>query len=119
MQGDDRIEEALDRNAQAVTLRPGIAKGTAKTRAVLKPGLDCTVTEGPYEFRIAMSEKLGGLGGAPQTLECSDEERSPPVWPSAAASGRPASASRASRSKWRCRPITTSAGSWGWDDRRY
>jgi uncharacterized OsmC-like protein len=65
MDGDERIREALDRNVKAVTLRPGVARGTARTRAVLRPGLDCIVTEGPYELKVGMTEKYGGLGSAP------------------------------------------------------
>jgi uncharacterized OsmC-like protein len=65
MDGDERIREALDRNVKAVTLRPAVGRGTARTRAVLRPGLDCTVTEGPFELRVGMTEKYGGQGGAP------------------------------------------------------
>jgi hypothetical protein len=65
MQGDARVREALERNVKAVLLRPGVAKGTAATKAVLHPGLDCTVTEGPYELKVGMTEKYGGHGGSP------------------------------------------------------
>lgn len=65
MQGDDRIREALERNVKAVSLRPTIGQGTARTRAVLHPGLDCTVTEGPYELKVGMTPKYGGTGAGP------------------------------------------------------
>ena len=65
MHGDAHIREALERNVKAVSLRPGVAKGTAKTKAVLHAGLDCTVTEGPYELKVSMSEKYGGHGDGP------------------------------------------------------
>jgi len=65
MQGDARIREAIERNVRAVSVRPSVAKGTAKTTAVLHPGLDCTVTEGPFVLKVGMTEKYGGLGGAP------------------------------------------------------
>jgi uncharacterized OsmC-like protein len=65
MQGDAQIREALERNVKAVSLRPAVAKGTATTRAVLRPGLDCTVTEGAYELKVGMSQKYGGQGNAP------------------------------------------------------
>jgi uncharacterized OsmC-like protein len=65
MQGDARIREAIDRNVRVVSAHPGVAKGTAKTTAVLHPGLDCTVTEGPFELKVGMTEKYGGRGGAP------------------------------------------------------
>ena len=65
MQGDAQVREALERNVKAVSLRPGVAKGTARTTAVLRPGLACTVTEGSYELKVGMTEKYGGLGGTP------------------------------------------------------
>ena len=65
MQGDAEIREALDRNVKAISRRPAVAKGTATTTAVLRAGLDCTVTEGPYELKVGMTEKYGGRGGAP------------------------------------------------------
>jgi uncharacterized OsmC-like protein len=65
MQGDAQVREALERNVKAVSLRPGVARGTARTTAVLHPGLACRVTEGPYELEIGMTEKYGGQGGAP------------------------------------------------------
>jgi hypothetical protein len=52
MDGDERIREALDRNVKAVTLRPGMARGTARTRAVLRPGL---VLGGPAAVAMAYS----------------------------------------------------------------
>ena len=65
MQSDAQIREALERNVKAVSLRPGIGRGTARTTAVLHDGLACTVTEGAYTLEVAMTEKYGGLGGAP------------------------------------------------------
>jgi uncharacterized OsmC-like protein len=65
MHGDTRVREALERNVKAVSLRPGVAKGTATTKAVLRAGLDCTVTEGPHELKVGMTEKYGGRGDAP------------------------------------------------------
>jgi len=65
VQGDEQIREALERNVKAVSLRAGLGKGTATTTAVLRPGLDCTVTEGPFELKVGMSTKSGGRGDAP------------------------------------------------------
>jgi uncharacterized OsmC-like protein len=64
MQGDARIRVALERNVKAVSLCPGVAKGTAVTTAVLRPGLDCTVSEEAFELKVGMTQKYGGLGGA-------------------------------------------------------
>lgn len=65
MKGDVQIKNVLERNVKAVSLRPGVGQGTARTRAVLNPGLDCTVTEGDYKLRVGMTPKYGGRGGAP------------------------------------------------------
>lgn len=65
MEGDAQVREALERNVKAVSLRPGVARGTAQTRAVLRPGLACTVTEGPYTLSVGMTQKYGGHGDAP------------------------------------------------------
>jgi uncharacterized OsmC-like protein len=65
MQGDAQIREALERNVKAVSLRASVAKATATTKAVLRAGLDCTVTEGAYELKVGMTAKYGGQGNAP------------------------------------------------------
>jgi uncharacterized OsmC-like protein len=65
MQGDSQIREALERNVKAVSARPGIARGTARTTAVLRAGLDCTVTDGAHVLKVGMTPKYGGLGDAP------------------------------------------------------
>ena len=65
MQGDDQIREALERNVRAVSTRSNIGRGTAAAKAVLRPSLDCTVTEGPHAFNVAMTPKYGGTGNGP------------------------------------------------------
>jgi uncharacterized OsmC-like protein len=62
---DDHIREVLERNVQAVTLRPALARRTARTKVRLKPGLECELTDGPWTMTIAMSEKSGGTGAGP------------------------------------------------------
>jgi uncharacterized OsmC-like protein len=62
---DERIRSVLERNIRAVTLRPSIARNTARTTVRLKPGLECELTEGPWTMTVAMSEKSGGTGAAP------------------------------------------------------
>ena len=54
MQGHAQVREAIEPNVKAVSMRPGVAKGTATTRAVLRAGLECTVTEGPYQLTVGM-----------------------------------------------------------------
>jgi len=62
---DDQIRDVLERNARAVTVRPSIARHTARTTVRLKPGLECELTEGPWKMTVAMGEKSGGTGSAP------------------------------------------------------
>lgn len=65
MDGDETIRVALERNAQAVALRPAIGHGTAVTRARLGPRLTCEVEEGPWRLVVGMSEKSGGTNAGP------------------------------------------------------
>jgi uncharacterized OsmC-like protein len=62
---DSQIREAIERNVKAVALRPRVGQGTATTRAVLRPQLDCTVTEGAHVLQVGMTSKYGGSGTAP------------------------------------------------------
>ena len=57
MKGDVQIEEALERNVTAVSARRSVGKGTAVTKAVLRPGLECAVTEGTHALTVAMTQK--------------------------------------------------------------
>lgn len=65
MDHQEPIKTAIERNVKAVTLRPGVGQGTAKTTARLQPGLACEVTEGPYALTVGMTEKYGGAGAGP------------------------------------------------------
>jgi uncharacterized OsmC-like protein len=60
-----QIRAVIERNVKAVTLRPSIARNTARTRVTLKPGLECELEEGPWRMTLAMSEKSGGTGAGP------------------------------------------------------
>jgi uncharacterized OsmC-like protein len=61
----DRLRDILERNAEAVSLRPSVGQNTAKTRVRLKPGLECTIEEGPWTLTAGMSEKSGGTNAGP------------------------------------------------------
>jgi len=61
----DQIKTAIERNVKAVSLRPGVGQGTAKTVARLGAGLACEVTEGAYALTVGMTEKYGGTGAGP------------------------------------------------------
>lgn len=60
-----RIRTALERNARAVTLRPGVGRGTAVTRARLTDGLRCEIEDGPWRLVADMSPKSGGTDAGP------------------------------------------------------
>jgi uncharacterized OsmC-like protein len=59
------IRTTLERNVQAVTLRPSLGLGTATTRVRLAPGLACEIAEGAWKLTAGMSEKSGGTGAGP------------------------------------------------------
>lgn len=61
----DDIRTAIERNVKAVSLRPGIGQGTARSVATLRPGLACQVVDGSHTISVAMTEKYGGTGAAP------------------------------------------------------
>ena len=59
------IKEILDRNAQALELRPSLGRNTAVTKVRLGEGLACEVEEGNWKLKVDMSPKTGGMGTAP------------------------------------------------------
>jgi uncharacterized OsmC-like protein len=63
--GDQQLRELLERKVKAVTERPAIGQGTARTTVRLKPGLECEVKEGPWTLTVGMSEKSGGTNAGP------------------------------------------------------
>ena len=65
MSESETVRTAIDRNVRAVTLRPGVGQGTARTIAELGPGLSCEVREGPWTLTVGMTEKYGGTGAGP------------------------------------------------------
>lgn len=65
MNDSNTIRTALERNVRAVSLRPGVGQGTARTTARLDPGLACEVTDGPWSFKVGMTEKYGGTNAGP------------------------------------------------------
>lgn len=65
MREADQIKEAVERNVKAVSLRPGVGKGTAVTKVRLRPGLACEVEEGAWKFVVGMHAKYGGTNAGP------------------------------------------------------
>jgi uncharacterized OsmC-like protein len=65
MQDNEAIRDALERNVRAVSLRPSVGQGTARTTARLRSGLECEVTEGRHTLTVAMTSKYGGTDAGP------------------------------------------------------
>ena len=63
--GQEAIRQAFERSEKALTLRPSIGRGTAKTTVRLSDGLACVAEDGRWELTIDMSEKSGGGSAAP------------------------------------------------------
>lgn len=61
----DTIKKAFERSEQALTLRPSIGRGTARTTVRLTEGLACEARDGGWSLMVDMSEKSGGTGAAP------------------------------------------------------
>jgi uncharacterized OsmC-like protein len=65
MEEQERIRDAIDRVANAVSARPAVGQGTAVTKIRLRPGLACDVEEGPWRFSVGMTDKYGGTNSGP------------------------------------------------------
>lgn len=61
----DTIRRAFERTERALSLRPSIGRGTARTTVRLGEGLACESRDGRWSLTIDMSEKSGGAGSAP------------------------------------------------------
>lgn len=61
----DRLRQITERNVRAVTLRPGVGRGTAVTTARVREGTCCEVRERDWTLVTDMSEKAGGEGRGP------------------------------------------------------
>lgn len=65
MDDQHRLREILERNAKAVALRPSLGLHTGRTRARLRPGLECEIEDGAWKFTVGMGEKSGGNNAGP------------------------------------------------------
>lgn len=61
----ERVRRAFQRNRKAVSLRPGIGRGTAVTTVRVEDGLRCEIEDGPWSLVADMSEKYGGGAAGP------------------------------------------------------
>jgi uncharacterized OsmC-like protein len=62
---NDELRTLLERNAEAVSLRPSIGQFTGRTRVRLKPGLACEVTDGEWTLTAGVGAKNGGNNAGP------------------------------------------------------
>jgi len=65
MDDQPRLKEVLERNARAVQLRPSLGLHTGRTKATLRPGLECELTDGTWKLTVGMGEKSGGNNAGP------------------------------------------------------
>ncbi len=65
MAAPDAIKDALERNVKVVSARPSVGQGTAVTKVTLHADLACEVQEGPWQFKVGMTEKYGGDNSGP------------------------------------------------------
>ena len=65
MDDQKRLSAILERNAKAVSLRPSVGQFTGRTRARLKPGLECEIEDGAWRLTVGMGEKAGGNNAGP------------------------------------------------------
>src|SRR3989442_13126498 len=61
----ERIKSTFERNAKAMTLRPSLGQGTARTKVTLRDGLTCDVEDGNWKMTVDLSPKSGGDGRGP------------------------------------------------------
>jgi len=61
----ETIRTALERNVNAVTRRPAIGRGTAKTSVRWTHGLTCEAQDGPWKLVVGMTDKYGGDNAGP------------------------------------------------------
>jgi len=61
----ERLKSAFERNAKAMTLRPSLRQGTARTKVSLRDGLTCDVEDGNWKLTVDASPKSGGDGRGP------------------------------------------------------
>lgn len=59
------LRRAFERNAEAVSLRPSVGRGTARTTTRWEAGAPCEIREGEWTLVADLSEASGGSGEDP------------------------------------------------------
>ena len=65
MDDQDRLREILERNARTIELQPSLGLHTGRTRARLRPGLECEIEDGAWRLTVGMGEASGGTNAGP------------------------------------------------------
>ena len=65
MSETQKIKTAIQRTQKALTLKPGLGKGTGISKVKITNGLICEVQEGDWKFSVDMPAGVGGAGTAP------------------------------------------------------
>jgi uncharacterized OsmC-like protein len=65
VQNRDVIKASLERNVRAVSHRPSVGQGTAKTKVRWRQGLTCDVEDGPWKLVVGMTDRYGGDNAGP------------------------------------------------------
>ena len=65
MNREEKIKQAFERTAKALSLRDSLGRGTAVTRVEVKDGYSCQVTDGEWTLSVDMAEKHGGNNTGP------------------------------------------------------
>ncbi|MCB0622085.1 MAG: OsmC family protein [Saprospiraceae bacterium] len=65
MQTRNEIKAAFDRKVNALSLRPYVGQGTARTSVRIVDGLSCEIQDGPWKLFADMSARSGGNGQGP------------------------------------------------------
>ncbi len=65
--GPATIKTAFERNAEAVSLRPGAGRSTESTTVRLTDGTACEIEDGPFRLAADAGEAFGGDGTGPST----------------------------------------------------
>jgi len=61
----EHIKAAIGRGIQAMKLRATLGRGTATTKARLRGGLACEISDGRWRLAADMSDRHGGEGAGP------------------------------------------------------
>jgi uncharacterized OsmC-like protein len=65
MNESEKIKQAFERSAKALSLKPSLGNGTGVSKTKVKKGLTCEIQEGNWKFLADMPASVGGNAEAP------------------------------------------------------